>query len=192
MNLDFYTTEYIKDFADELSPNTRELVSQSFIKDLLYKKFPNSNLIMAKPDEFAEILTQKIGSKNYLGGIRTDISGLIVPISKHDLKDISYIALNMGGEFGKAANKIFSDFDKRSYEFSTNEDFERARDKEVEKFLFYILKIDTIILGEHLPGYKGTPLPSSPPLSYHQTINVAQTMYSIWLDAIRQDLNKRR
>jgi len=192
MNMEFYTTEYIKDFADELSPHTKEPVHQEFIRELLSKKFPNANLIMSKPDELVEIFTQKIGSKNYLGGIHTDISGLIVPISKHDIKDIAYIALNIGGDFGRDANRKFSEFKKHRYEFSTDEEFEKARDKQIECFFFDIFKIPTIKLCDFWPGYRENPLPSGPPLSYHQTSGVVQTIYSIWLDGIRQDLNKRK
>jgi hypothetical protein len=176
----FYTTSSLTSFPAD----TKNKINQSFLKDRLTLNYRNTELIISNIYDLAETLTHAIGSKNHINGVHTDIAGLIIPLGSDDIKTISNISMNIDGSFGIEAKRIFKNFDSHRMNFSTDEDFERARDIKLEELFHETFRIPTFEAYKYLPGHRFNNAPIDKEINYEKTIILVQAMYGLWLNNI--------
>lgn len=183
MIMNFYTADYLTKYPS----NTKDKVDQSFLKERILAKFPHSNFIISNPYDIAEEITRLLGTKNYLNGFHSDISGIIVPLCNEDINMISNISMNIDGSFGVVAKREFKSFDSHLPFFLSKEEFERARSIRMEELFYDSFQIPVFEAYKYLPGYRYENKPHEKEINDpHKTIILVQAMYGLWLNTIKK------
>ncbi|MFA5953623.1 MAG: hypothetical protein WC812_03450 [Candidatus Pacearchaeota archaeon] len=176
-NLNFYFTGPLEG-GHYKYPDTYKL-DQSFLKKNLVNKLNNPNLIESNYQEIAEHLKPfyQRGRIN----LKTDVSGIIIPICHGDISDYFHIAVSISGAFREdlekiwKANGIFEEHPK-------DENILKLRANLTYNFMKNVFGIPVFKLYEHLPGYRKVPFPKGREnMSLQERIDCVEIAFDSWV-----------
>lgn len=157
-----------------------EILNQSFLKENLIKKFKNVDLINSHFNTIAKHLESfyKSGKEN----IKTDVSGIIVPISHGDSSDYFHIAVSIPGDFEKDLEKIWKS--NGIYEEHPKDNLTlRKRANLTYAFMEKTFNIPIFESWKFLPGYRDIPFPEGrEKMDYKERINFVENAFDKWLN----------
>lgn len=130
-------------------------VDQSRFKAILEENLESPNLIFSHYKNIAKHLGNFYQSG--LEDIKTDISGIIVPVCHGDFSDYFHIATSIEGDFAKDLKYIWKE-NGITEEHPSNNYVLRVRAGLTENFISKTFNIPLFESFRHIPGYRNTPL----------------------------------
>lgn len=155
-----------------------ENMNQSFLKENISKRFANANFVDSHFEKIAKHLEPfyESGKEN----LKTDISGIIVPIHHGDISDYFHIAVSISGDFEKDLGRIWKS-NGIYQEHPGDEDILKKRANLTYDFMRKTFNIPVFESHKFLPGYRNVPLENEN-LSPEQRISYVENSFNSWLD----------
>ena len=176
-NLSFYFTGPLEGGHHRYS-DTSEM-DQSFLRKNLVQKFKTPELINSHFDKIANHLAPfyQRGKEK----IKTDISGIIVPICHGDISDYFHIAISIEGDFLNDLEAIWKS--NGIYEEHPEDIFILKKRADLTySFMDKILDIPVFEAHKFLPGYREIPFPKGKEnMSSQERISYVESAFNSWI-----------